>query len=213
VRLPSCGGRDDGAVNWVDGEEGQVVRKLCRLSDSELLRITHEQKNHLAFEAFFLRHRGPLIAFLIHHTRNLHVAEDLASESFAVAYDKVWSFDPERGEARAWLFGIARRAMLSSYTKRRVEEATRRKLGLSVREHSEEVWSAVEASLDDSISGLVDGLNGLPRAERVAIIARIIEQREYADIARLYDASEAAIRQRISRGLRKLAAVVKREPQ
>jgi RNA polymerase sigma factor (sigma-70 family) len=189
----------------------QTRRMYVGLSDVELIRLTHEQADRCAFEAFFLRHRQSLLSFLMHHTGNLDVAQDLAAEAISVVYDKVWAFDPKRGTPRAWLFGVARMAMLSSYEKRRVEEATRRKLGLSVREHSDEVWAAVEARLDSSIPQLVDGLNGLPRAERVAIIARVIEEREYSDIVRIHETSEAAIRQRVSRGLRTIRRVVVRE--
>jgi RNA polymerase sigma factor (sigma-70 family) len=198
-------------VTWLDGDGGEISRRLGQLPDAELLRLTHEQTSHRAFEVFFCRHRGPLMAFLMHHTRNADVAEDLVAESFAIAYDRAWTFDPNLGNGRAWLFGIGRRTMLTSYTKRRVEADTRRKLGMTVRDHADRVWAEVEARLDDSVTGLVDGLNDLPRSERVAIIARVIEQRDYAEIARLYDVNEAAIRQRVSRGLRRLAAVVRRD--
>lgn len=179
-------------------------RRLATKSDAELLRLTHENADSEAFGTFYLRHQDALMAFLMHHTGNPQVAQDLVAESFAVAFDKVWSYDPARGEARRWLFGIARIALLSSYRQGGVERATRRKLGLSAPTQTDEAWDAAESRLDASMSGLIDGLDDLSDDERDAVIARVIEEREYADIARLGRTSEAAVRQRVSRGLRKL---------
>jgi RNA polymerase sigma factor (sigma-70 family) len=185
-------------------------RRLAKKSDAELLRITHEKADSEAFGTFYVRHQDALLAFLTHHTGNVQVAQDLVAESFAVAYDKVWSYDPARGEARRWLFGIARIALLSSYRQGGVERATRRKLGLSAPVQTDDAWDEAEDRLDASMAGLVEGLDELSEDERDAVIARVIEEREYADIARLEGASEAAVRQRVSRGLRKLAKVTAR---
>lgn len=51
------------------------------------------------------------------------------------------------------------------------------------------------------------GLDDLAPSERMAIKARIIDERDYADIAGAERTSEAAIRQRVSRGLGKLAGI------
>jgi RNA polymerase sigma factor (sigma-70 family) len=186
------------------------ARQMASKSDAELLRLTHKKSDSEAFGAFYLRHQNALLAFLTHHTGNPDVAQDLVAESFAVAYDKVWSYDPARGEARRWLFGIARIVLLSSFRQHGAEQATRRKLGLSAPAQTDEVWDAAEERLDASMAGLVEGLDALSDDERDAVIARVIEEREYADIARGEGASEAAVRQRVSRGLRKLAKVTTR---
>ena len=51
-------------------------------------------------------------------------------------------------------------------------------------------------------------LRALPAAERAAIEARIVDERDYADVADEIGCSESVVRQRVSRGLRKIRAAV-----
>lgn len=180
------------------------------MSDAELLRLTAERDDSEAFGIFYRRHQDSLTAFLIHQTRDFDLAQDLVAESFAVAYSKAGRFDPVRGDGRRWLFGIARIAMLASNRVGGVENATRRKIGMTTRSYSDEAWDRVEARVDSSMSEVVAGLGDLSDEERDAVIARVIQDRDYAEIARELEVSEDVIRQRVSRGLRKLGKLVAR---
>jgi RNA polymerase sigma factor (sigma-70 family) len=190
---------------------GRRGRSLDEMSDADLLKLASERADSGAFGAFYRRHQDSLRAFLIHHTRNPDVAQDLVAESFAVAYSKADRFDPARGDGRQWLFGIARIAMLANNRIGGVESATRRKIGVSTRGYTDEAWDHAEARVDSSMSEVVGGLRELGRDEREAVVARVIEDREYADIAQRQNVSEAAVRQRVSRGLRKLEKLVGRD--
>lgn len=178
------------------------------MSDAELLRLTAERDDSEAFGVFYRRYQDTLTAFLLHQTRNPDVAQDLVAESFAIAYSKAGRFDPARGDGRRWLFGIARIAMLASNRVSGVEDATRRKVGMTVRAYSDEAWDLAEARVDSSMSDVVAGLDDLSADERDAVVARVIHDRGYADIAKMQEVSEDAIRKRVSRGLRKLGALV-----
>lgn len=178
------------------------------MSDAELLKLTANRDDSEAFGVFYRRYQGVLTAFLIRQTGNLDVAQDLVAESFAIAYSKASRFDPARGDGRGWLFGIARVAVLASNRVGGVEDATRRKIGMSTRGYSDEAWDYAEARVDSSMSEVVAGLGDLSEEERAAVIARVIEDRDYGEIARAQGATEEAIRQRVSRGLRKLGKLV-----
>jgi DNA-directed RNA polymerase specialized sigma24 family protein len=174
-----------------------------RQPDHELLRLS--ERDAEAFEAFYLRHCDSLVSFLWRRTGNPDVAQDLAAESFAAAYLQASRFDPSKGDGRGWLFGIAKLALLSSYRRRGVEGAARRQLGIFASQYSDHVWEEVEDRLDVELSGLVAGLDGLSKVERDAVIARILDERDYADIALTENPIEVAIRQRVKRGLHRLA--------
>jgi RNA polymerase sigma-70 factor (ECF subfamily) len=68
-----------------------------------------------------MRHRDPLAdpeplirrvyAFVAYRVGDGHEAEDITSETFARALRGRDSFDPSRGTAIGWLFGIARRCL------------------------------------------------------------------------------------------------------
>ncbi|HTZ91885.1 MAG TPA: RNA polymerase sigma factor [Streptosporangiaceae bacterium] len=59
-----------------------------------------------AFEAAFRLHFAPVYRFISGRVGTA-IAEDLAAETFAAAYRRRASFDPELGSLRSWLFGIA----------------------------------------------------------------------------------------------------------
>src|SRR6478736_449958 len=159
------------------------------MSDADLLKLTAQRDDSEAFGVFYRRYQDTLTAFLIHHTRNPDLAQDLVAESFAIAYSKAARFDLARGDGRRWLFGIARIAMLASNRVGGVEDATRRKVGMATRDYSDEAWDLAEARVDSSMSDVVAGLDDLSDEERAAVIARVIQDRDYAEIARAQDAS------------------------
>jgi RNA polymerase sigma factor (sigma-70 family) len=186
-------------------DNGRLMAKLAKQSDEVLLGLTSRYGDREAFGVFFERHRDSLLAFLWSHTGNHEIAQDLASEAFATALLKVSTYDRRRGDGRVWLFGIARITMLASYRKRAVEESAREQLDLLIPEYSETAWEEVEQRLEKALPALVEGLDELPPSERDAVIARIVDERDYAEMALAANATEAAIRQRVSRGLRKLS--------
>lgn len=199
--------RDDGRAMAPDAD--QLARQLARRDDAELLALTPSVP--AAFDVFFVRHGKAIASYLWRHTGNQDVAADLTSETFAVALEAVARYDPAKGDARGWLFGIAKITMLASYRQQGAERSARERLGHAVTGHSDDVWEEAEARIDASLPGLVDGVEELPRAERRAVVARILDERDYAEIAASEEATEAAIRQRVKRGLARLRKQIERD--
>ena len=73
----------------------------------------------LAFEQLYRSSRDDLYAYLAGMLRDRSAAEEVTASVFERAYRKRRHFDPERGQARAWLFGIARNAALDELRRRR----------------------------------------------------------------------------------------------
>lgn len=192
--------RDDGRRMAPDPE--QLARRLARRSDAELLVLTPSVPD--AFDVFYVRHSQAIVSYLWRHTGSQDVALDLTSETFAVALEAVARYEPAKGDARGWLFGIAKITLLTSYRQQRAERSARLRLGLTVADYADDTWDEAEARIDASLPGLIDGVDQLPHAERLAVVARILEERDYADIAASEQATEAAIRQRVKRGLTRL---------
>jgi RNA polymerase sigma-70 factor (ECF subfamily) len=155
------------------------------------------------FAAFYRRFEKPVLAFFMRATRRADLAADLTAETFACALESVAAYDPGRGRADQWLFGIARNVLGKSYRRGRVDAAARLRLGLP--------RLVIDDDLADTIARLGEGsdrvtlaLADLPAEQRQAIEARVLDEREYGDIAGELDCSEAVVRQRVSRGLRRL---------
>jgi RNA polymerase sigma factor (sigma-70 family) len=58
------------------------------------------------FEAAFQLHFSPVYRFIARRVGQA-LAEDLAAETFAIAYRRRARFEPARGSLRSWLYGIA----------------------------------------------------------------------------------------------------------
>lgn len=71
------------------------------------------------FEKLYRANRDDVYAYVATLVRDRATAEDVTSTAFERAYRKRASFDRRRGEARGWLFGIARNAALDELRKRK----------------------------------------------------------------------------------------------
>jgi RNA polymerase sigma-70 factor, ECF subfamily len=58
------------------------------------------------FETAFRQHFPPVYRFIARRVGPA-IAEDLAAETFAIAYRRRASYEPSRGSLRSWLYGIA----------------------------------------------------------------------------------------------------------
>jgi DNA-directed RNA polymerase specialized sigma24 family protein len=109
------------------------------------------------------------------------------------------------------LLGIARNKLAHRRRRAAIETAARRKLGMPRLTYSDVALERVENLLGEEGRLYTNGAAALPDAERQAVVARVIEERDYEEIAAATGATPAAIRQRVSRGLAKLARLGREE--
>jgi RNA polymerase sigma-70 factor (ECF subfamily) len=173
-------------------------------TDEELLAEVGERPE--AFGVFYRRHVRPLLGYLVRRTGDAELAADLCAETFAAALDGLHRFDPARGPAVAWLYGIARRLLSHAAQRGVVEDRARRRLGMAPLELTDAALERIAFEADDVATAALDAL---PADQREAIQARILDERDYADIARSTRTSEAVVRKRVSRGLAGLRARMK----
>ncbi|HET9739672.1 MAG TPA: RNA polymerase sigma factor [Solirubrobacteraceae bacterium] len=165
-------------------------------TDEELLAAVDGEPE--AFGVFYGRHVRPLLGYLVRRAGDAELAADLCAETFAAALDGLHRFDPKRGPAVAWLYGIARRSLSHAARRGVVEDRARRRLGMAPLELTDAALERIEAEASEVATAALDAL---PADQRDAVRARILDQRDYADIARTTRTSEAVVRKRVSRGL------------
>jgi RNA polymerase sigma-70 factor (ECF subfamily) len=163
------------------------------------------------FTAFYREHAGPLTGFFMRRTGDPEVTADLVAETFAAALGSAKAFDPARGPAVAWLYGIARNQLGLAQRRGRVESRARRRLGMEPLQLTDLAIERVEAlaAAEGTARALRELLDDLPPEQRAAVEARVVEERDYAEIATAADTSETVIRQRVSRGLSRLRSGLK----
>jgi RNA polymerase sigma factor (sigma-70 family) len=173
-------------------------------TDVELLEATVRGEQQ-AYAAFYRRHLPSVLSFLMRLGAGRELAGDLAAEAFAAALLAAGRYRPEHETALPWLCGIARRKLADTRRRGRAEDRARRRLSVP-REQLEDadLERTVElASADEALAALVEQL---PPRQRAALLARVVDEDEYAEIAAGQGASEAATRQNVSRALNWLRA-------
>jgi RNA polymerase sigma factor (sigma-70 family) len=165
--------------------------------DEALLALAHSDA--YAFAEFYRRWERPVAAFFMRAVGRGEVAADLTAETFAEALGSADRFDPARGEAAAWLFGIARHVLARSRERGRVENQARVRLGLPPLALDDELIARIEAAGGDERA--VTLLAVLPGDQRHALEARVLDERRYDEIAAELQCSESVVRKRVSRGL------------
>jgi RNA polymerase sigma factor (sigma-70 family) len=175
-----------------------------RRSDAELLALTATEPE--AFATFYRRYERPVLGYLLARVRDAELAADLAAEVFASTLEAADTFDPERAgssSASGWLFTIAHNTLATSLRRGRVAEAARRRLGMREPLALDDLDLERIQALGDPLS-LGELLAGLPAQELEAILARVLHEREYDELAAELGCSALVARKRVSRGLGRL---------
>ena len=80
-------------------------------SDGELIqRISDGDRD--AFGSLYERYARPVYGFALRRLRDRGQAEDVAQETFASVWRSAGSYRPERGPGAAWLYAVARNAVV-----------------------------------------------------------------------------------------------------
>jgi RNA polymerase sigma-70 factor (ECF subfamily) len=179
--------------------------RLIDASDEELLSRSPVDPD--AFGVFYDRFERQILAFFARATGQPEVAADLAAEVFASALVGAAGFRPELGSARGWLFGIARHQLARAWERGRVEDRARRRLGIEPLALRDELLERIEelGAGEQALALLAE----LPEDQRLAVQGRVLDEREYSELARSLRCSESVVRQRVSRGLRALRRAMK----
>lgn len=173
-------------------------------TDEELLALT-ARGDDFAFAEFYRRHLDPVVAYLRRRVPAPEHAFDLAAETFAIVALRPSDFRGE-GAATAYLYGIARNVLRSSLRRRRIEANARRRLGVEPTSLDDADIAAIEERAEAGGPALTAALEQLPEPTRRALLARVVEERSYPEIAAELECSEHVVRQRVHRGLERIRA-------
>lgn len=175
--------------------EPYTAQMINSLSDEELM----VRGGADGFAALYER-RHPLVRGYLRRRLGAHpdLVLDLVAETFARALERREQFDEDRGTVVAWLIGIARHLLLDAARRGRVDDASRRRLGMERISFEQQELELLER---DSAAELERALARLPGEQREAIEKRVLEEEPYAAIAAGIGCSEQVVRKRVSRGL------------
>lgn len=157
-----------------------------------------------AFQAFYLRHHGPLYRYALHMTGRVEAAEEVTQESFMTLIREARRYDPQRGVPVAFLFGIAR-----NHVKRLLETDGRY---LNLGEPQEKAMEQALASEGMPAADLTEqvareeltaqvrrAVLSLPAHYREVVTLCDLEEMEYEEAATVLECPVGTVRSRLNR--------------
>jgi RNA polymerase sigma-70 factor (ECF subfamily) len=160
-------------------------------------------RDEAAFNTLYTTYLPLVLRWTLRETRDRELAADLSAEVFAAAMLAAPRYRADGGSVAAWLVGIAANKLRESRRRKRVEDSARRRLKLEPV-----VLTDADLELVDELVGMDDRLQALiqslPAEQQQAVMARVVGERSYEEIAAEMECSPSVVRQRVSRGLRSL---------
>lgn len=162
------------------------------------------------FAAIFDRHFDAVHAYLQRRVGR-DLADELAAETFLIAFDKRARYDVSRPDSRPWLFGIATNLL---HRHRRHELRQLRAYARSATDPILDAFDGVEARVDASSvrRELVDALAHVPAEELDVLLLFAWADFSYAEIAEALDIPVGTVRSRLSRARSRMRAELEPEP-
>src|SRR4051794_15198254 len=175
-------------------------------ADRELIAA---RKDPEAVAAFYRRYAEDVLRYFAVRVQDPEAAADLMAETFAAALLAVRRYRPRRhGSAPAWLFTIARNKLVDAARRGRVEARALERLALEPLALEDDDLQRVAdlADREDSDARLTALLADLPPEQRQSLLAHVVDERGYGEIASNLACSEVVVRKRVSRALAFLRA-------
>lgn len=174
-------------------------------SDEELLATATTDK--AAFLEFYDRHVEQVIAFGVRRLGDSDQVADLVAEVFLAVLRSAGSYDPRRGTARAWLYGIAANVVAGG--RRRAAKEAGAYAQLSGRRLLEpDDYAELDSRLDAASAArrLSEAMARVPRADRVVLELVALDQLTVTEAAAALGIRPGAARSRLARARRRLRA-------
>jgi len=153
------------------------------------------------FEIVYRRHHAVVLAFLARRVQQPELAADLLAETFASLLALVR--DPQRAVPPipvAWLLVTARNLLIDSHRRGTVDDRARRRLAMQpLVLDDRDLERVAEISAETDL--MRELALRLEPDQLQALRARVLDEREYAEIAAQLKCSESVVRKRVSRAL------------
>ena len=152
----------------------------------------------LDFDALYRGARDDVFAYVATLLHDRAAAEDVTALAFERAYRRRRTFAPERGSARAWLFGIARNAALDELRRRKRAATMETEPAADAPGPDDEAERALRRA------ALRVALAGLPPRDRELIALKFHAGLDNAELAAVLGCSATNAGTRLHRAVEKL---------
>lgn len=165
-----------------------------------------------ALESIYDRYERPLMSFLLRYTGSVPTAEDLLHEVFLRVLKYRSSYDVTR-RFRSWIFRIAQNVAVDAADALAAERAAEETQGRAGGDGSDgdPEWAEAPDPLETIEAGrkamrVRRALGRLPESDRRVLMLAKVDELRYADVAEIMGCTEGAVKVRVHRALKRLAA-------
>jgi RNA polymerase sigma factor (sigma-70 family) len=151
------------------------------------------------FEAAYAAHRGPILGYVLRRTANPDDAADVIAETFLTAWRRLDDLPPGP-QARLWLYGVARRILANHH------RGERRAAALAGRLRADLAAAYQPPEHTGELAHIAEAFRRLPGADRELLTLTAWEGLDHGQIAVVLGCSRNAVRIRLHRARRRLAA-------
>ena len=194
--------REDEWVKW-GGDGGHVAGvKRAQLSSP---RPASADDRRLRFETVYAANHGLVLGYVLRRTGNPDDAADVIAETFLTAWRRLDDVPPGDA-ARLWLYGVARRVLANHH------RGERRRSALAERLRADLAAAPPPPQFTGELAVLARAFRRLPEADRELLALAGWEGLDAGQIAATLGCSRNAVRIRLHRARRRIAAELARDP-
>jgi RNA polymerase sigma-70 factor (ECF subfamily) len=176
-----------------------------RASDADLI-VKIAGGDRAAFEELYARFARPVLGLALRLLGDHGRAEDAAQDTFAAVWRSAQSFRPERGSGSAWLFAVARHAIID-----RARQRTELAVAEPIEMESAEAGPAEAAEAAWLSWQMHAALGRLPERERVVLELAYWSGLSQSEVASYLDVPLGTVKTRTRAGLARLAVLLEEQ--
>lgn len=165
----------------------QVIIKKC------------QQGELTEFSRLYDHYLRPIYDFIYYKTYHQETAEDLTSQTFIKALEKINTYKAGKGTFKSWLYKIAQNTVIDYWRARKSEANIEDIWDLSADDPIE-----VDLEVKENLNRIKKYLQQLKPRQRNVLIMRLWQELSYKEIADNLDLSEANCKMIYSRAMKNL---------
>lgn len=158
--------------------------------------------DHDSFLSYYDECFPKVYSFIFFRTRDKAISEDLTSQTFLKAFEKLHKYDPEKAAFKTWLYQIARNTLIDHYRQRHSYQDL--ESAHTVKDDASDIIKAILS--EEAEEEIRQALWKLPELEREVLLLRLWEDLSYKEIAAILGKTESSLRIIACRALKKLKA-------
>lgn len=167
---------------------------FSHLEDDKLMEL-YKNGEDMAFEAIYFRHKDRVYTYLDKRLTDKNLVEDVFQSIFIKFHNSRHLYKSEHPLLK-WIYTICRSELLDSLKKNKVK----------LVELSDDQLRTDPQHINDKID--LDSISSLSKNEKQALKLRYYSEEDFKEISKALNTSESNSRKLVSRGIKKLKAIL-----